>query len=80
MFEKYKAAFTLYQTTFSSDTKVLRVSHMFPLDKVIQYNFVPAIRYIFVPARKEEQFCSCTALKLYRYSVNARERNTFVSD
>ena len=39
------------------------------LDKMIRYNFVPA--------RKEEQFCTCTAPKLYRYSVNARETEQF---
>ena len=49
----------------------------FALDKVIRYNFVPAIRYSFVPARKEEQLCTCTALKLYWYSVNAREKEHF---
>ena len=37
------------------------------LDKVIRYNFVPA--------RKEEQFCTCTAQKLHRYSINAREKD-----
>ena len=56
---------------------MLRTSHAFTLDKVIRYNFVPAIRYSFVPARKEEQFCTCTAPKLFRYSVNAREKEHF---
>ena len=36
--------------------KVLRISRAFTLDKVSLYNFVPAIRYSFVPARKEEHF------------------------
>ena len=35
------------------------------------------IPYNFVSARKEEQFCTCTAVKLYRYSVNAREKEHF---
>ena len=34
--------------------QVLRISRAFTLDKVIWYNFVPAIRYSFAPARKEE--------------------------
>ena len=41
----------------------------FTLDEVIRYNFVSA--------RKDEQFCTCTASKLYRYSVNAREKVHF---
>ena len=56
---------------------MLRISHALTLDKVIHYNFVHAIRYSFVPARKEEQFCTCTVPKLYRYSVNAREKEHF---
>ena len=66
-----------YQIIFSSDKKVLRISHTLKLDKVVRYNFVPAIRYSFVPARKEEQFCTCTAPKLHRYSVDAREKERF---
>ena len=30
-----------------------------------------------MPARKEEQFCTSTGQKLYRYSVNAREKEHF---
>ena len=71
-----KAAFTLGQITFWSDAKVLRISRAFTLDKVIRDNFVPAIRYSFVPGRKEEHSCTCTP-KLYRYSVNAREAQHF---
>ena len=50
---------------------------MFTLDKVIRYNFAPSIRYSFVPARKNGQFCTCTAPKLYWYSVKAREKEHF---
>ena len=57
--------------------KVLRIGPAFTLDKVIRYYFVLGIRYGFVHARKEEQFCTCTAPKLYRYSVNAREKEHF---
>ena len=56
---------------------MLRISHAFTLDKVIRYNFLLVIRYSFVPSRKEGQFCACTAVKLYRYSVNAREKENF---
>ena len=43
----------------------------------IQECYGPAVR--FVPARKEEQFCTCTASKLCRHSVNAREKEHFRS-
>ena len=56
---------------------MLRISHAFTLDKVIRHNFVPAIRYSFVPARLEEQFCTCTAPKLYRYSVKLQGKEHF---
>ena len=44
---------------------------------LIRCNFVSAIRYSFIPARNDEQFCICNAPKLYRYSVNARENEHF---
>ena len=56
---------------------MVRISHAFTLNKVIRYDFVPDISYSFVPARKEEQFCTCTAPKLYRHSVSAREKEHF---
>ena len=52
-------------------------SAMITLDKVIRYNFVPAIRFSFEPARKEERFCTCTAPKLYRSGVKVREKEHF---
>ena len=57
--------------------KILRISHAFTLDRVIRYNFVPAISYSFVPARKEKQFFTGTAPKLYRHSANAGEKEYF---
>ena len=30
-----------------------------------------------MPARKEGQFCTCTAAKLYQYIVNARDMEYF---
>ena len=53
---------------------MLGISHAFTLDEAIRYNFVPAIRHSFVTAWKEEQLCTCTTPKLYRYSANAREK------
>ena len=60
-------------------------------EKMIRCNFVPAIRYSVVPARKEKQLylhCSetvnarekehsCIGSKVVRYSVNAREKEHF---
>ena len=58
--------------------RVLDCVYTVPNYFLIRYNFVPAIRYSCVPARKEEeQFCTCTAPNLYRYSVSAREKEHF---
>ena len=56
---------------------MLWISHALTLDKVIRYNFLPAIRYSFVPDMKKKQLCNCTAPKLHRYSANAREKEHF---
>ena len=69
-------AFTSEPHRSSSIPAVTNV-HTVPDHFLIRCNFLPAIRCSFVPGRKEEQFCTCTAPKLYRYSVNAREEERF---